>query len=134
MDSCTRFVTVLEGHGDGFADTLQGWHSVIAEDFVHWRWQVHGKKGKRSHGSIEEQNVFVKLYVVLKALASGQVEGFVLVDELMEGFEALGKFVRFEKLINDGFGGRPCTIWAAGTFAKFDCTGSGLVFVEEGDL
>lgn len=127
-------IAVLERDGDRFTDTLQSRRRVVAQDVVHFSWQVHWKQRERCHVGVEEHHVLVELNAVLEAIGSSQVESLILEGELMEWLELLSESVGLVDRVQVSLEGLPRSICTVYTLTKLDCSASRSVLVKEFDL
>jgi hypothetical protein len=102
-------VTVLEGQGDGLADTLHGWRSMVGDDVIHQiiRWQIHRKNGQWRHVSVKEHNILFRLHSVLETISTSQVEDLILVGDLVEWVELFVESIGCVHRVLVGYGRRP---------------------------
>jgi len=129
-------VTMLEGQGDGLADTLHCRRRVVADDVVHlcMRWQVHWKYGHWCHVSVEENDILLRLNSVLETIRAGQVEDLILVGDLVEWVELSGESVSGVHSVLVGHSRCPRSISSVLALGQLEISTAILEFIEDGDL
>ena len=82
---------------------------MVADDIIHQsiRWQIHWKNGQWRHVSVKEHDVLFRLNSILETIRTCQVEGLILVGDLMEWVELFVESISGVHGVLVGYGRRP---------------------------
>ena len=82
---------------------------MVTDDFIHnsVRWQIQWKNRQWCHVSVKKHDILFRLHIVLETIRTSQVEGLILVGDLMEWVKLIAESIGGEHSVLIGHRCRP---------------------------